>query len=62
MAFDACHYMINGSSFARVDWPDGGCYLNQPAFMVKLFNVIKDEILTNIARSRRNDKGKSYVR
>lgn len=32
------------SGQVRVDWPDGGSYLEQEVFLVQIFDIIRDEM------------------
>ena len=41
-AFQSCH--DNGfNGLIRTCWPDGGCYLDQEAIVVSMFNLLRDE-------------------
>jgi len=32
-----------GFGWARTEWPDGGCLMDQPAIAVEMFDLIDDE-------------------
>lgn len=40
--FKMYRYAHNGTQ--RIDWPDGGCYLQQPAVLLEVWRHIEVEI------------------
>ena len=42
--YDECHASIQGFDILQA-YPDGDCLLEQEAFLIKVFKVIKDEKL-----------------
>lgn len=41
--FTICHNW-NGANYARIEWPNGECYLKQDKFMVDMFTILQNQL------------------
>ena len=50
------HVHVFQEAWVRLEWPDGGAYLDQPNLAVEVFDVIRDEAIDRMNEKRKKDK------
>jgi hypothetical protein len=42
--------------WVRLEWPDGGCYIDQPNVAIEVFDWIRDEAIIRMKEKLKNGK------